>query len=73
MMVTWAFAGSLTFPTLFTFSAALLAIIIVSKLDGQLPKNVDEIWMRIHGTASERHEKELGLDNVGGMFAGGGK
>ncbi len=63
-----AFAGSLTFPTLFTFPAALLAIIIVSKLDGQLPKNVDEIWMRIHGTASERHEKELGLDKVGGMF-----
>jgi cation/acetate symporter len=43
------FLGSLTFPTLFTFPAALLTIIILSKLDGQLPKNVDEIWMRIHG------------------------
>jgi cation/acetate symporter len=63
-----AFVGSLTFPTLFTFPAALLTIIIVSKIDGQLPKNVDEIWMRIHGTASERHEKELGLDKVSTMF-----
>ena len=63
-----AFLGSLTFPTLFTFPAALLAIFIVSKLDGQLPKNVDEIWMRIHGTASERHEKEFGLDKVSTMF-----
>jgi hypothetical protein len=45
----------------------------VSKLDGQLPKNVDEIWMRIHGTASERHERDLGLDKVGGMFSSGGK
>jgi cation/acetate symporter len=68
-----AFMGSLTFPTLFTFPAALLTIIIVSKLDGQLPKNVDEIWMRIHGTASERHERDMGLDKVGGMFSGGGK
>jgi cation/acetate symporter len=67
------FLGSLTFPTLFTFPAALLTIIIVSKLDGQLPKNVDEIWMRIHGTASERHEREMGLDKVGGMFSSGGK
>jgi cation/acetate symporter len=65
--------GSLTFPTLFTFPAALLTIVIVSKLDGQLPKNVDEIWMRIHGTASERHERDMGLDKVGGMFSSGGK
>jgi cation/acetate symporter len=67
------FMGSLTFPTLFTFPAAVLTIIIVSKLDGQLPKNVDEIWMRIHGTASERHEKEHGLDKAGGVFSSGGK
>lgn len=63
------FLGSLTFPTLFTFPLALATIIIVSKLDGQLPKNVDEIWMRIHGTAHERHERDLGLDKVGTLFA----
>jgi cation/acetate symporter len=68
-----AFLGSLTFPTLFTFPAALATIIIVSKLDGQLPKNVDEIWMRIHGTAHERYEKEMGTDKVGTMFGSGGK
>jgi len=70
---TLAFLGSLTFPTLFTFPAALLTIIIVSKLDGQLPKNVDEIWMRIHGTAHERWEREMGTDKVGTMFGSGGK
>ena len=63
------FFGALTFPVLFTFPLGLLTIIVVSKLDGQLPKNVDEIWMRIHGTASERHEKQHGLDKVGSMFA----
>ena len=63
------FIGSLTYPVLFTFPLGLLTIIIVSKLDGQLPKNVDAIWMRIHGTASERHEKQYGLDKVGSMFA----
>jgi len=25
--------------------------------------------MRIHGTASERYEKQYGLDKVGSMFA----
>ena len=63
------FVGSLTYPVLFTFPVSLFTIIIVSKLDGQLPKNVDHIWMRIHGTASERHEKQHGLDKVGSMFA----
>ncbi|MBN1192236.1 MAG: cation acetate symporter [Coriobacteriia bacterium] len=63
------FIGSLTYPVLFTFPLGLLTIIIVSKIDGQLPKNVDAIWMRIHGTASERHEKQYGLDKVGSMFA----
>ncbi|PKQ37844.1 MAG: hypothetical protein CVT59_06135 [Actinobacteria bacterium HGW-Actinobacteria-1] len=63
------FLGSLTFPVLFTFPLSLLTIIIVSKLDGELPKNVDQIWMRIHGTANERHEKQHGLDKVGTMFA----
>lgn len=67
------FISSLTFPVLFTFPLGLATIFIVSKLDGQLPKNVDEIWMRIHGTAHERMERDLGLDKVGGMFGGGGK
>jgi len=66
------FLASLSFPTLFTFPAAVLAIIVVSKIDGKLPKNVDEIWMRIHGNAHERWEKEHGLDKVSGLFAGGG-
>ena len=65
------FVGSLTYPVLFTFPLGLLTIFIVSKIDGQLPKNVDQIWMRIHGTASERHEKQHGLDKVGTMFAKG--
>lgn len=67
------FVASLTFPVLFTFPASLLTIIIVSKLDGKLPDNVDNIWMRIHGTAHERHERDLGLDKVGTMFGGGSK
>ena len=53
------FFGALTFPVIFTFPLALLTIIVVSKLDGKLPDNVDEIWMRIHGTASERHEADV--------------
>ena len=40
----------------------------MSKIDGQLPKNVDEIWMRIHGNAHERWEKEHGLDKASGLF-----
>jgi cation/acetate symporter len=64
------FFGALTFPVLFTFPLSLLAIIIISKVDGKLPDNVDAIWMRIHGTASERHEKQLGLDKTGGLTQG---
>ena len=64
------FFGALTFPVLFTFPIALLAIIVISKVDGKLPDNVDAIWMRIHGTASERHEKQLGLDKTGGLTQG---
>ncbi len=62
------FVGSLTFPVLFTFPLAVLTIVVVSKLDGQLPKNVDQIWMRIHGNAHERWEKEHGMDRVSGLF-----
>lgn len=53
------FLGALTFPVIFTFPVALLTIVVVSKLDGKLPDNVDEVWMRIHGTASERHERDV--------------
>ncbi len=53
------FLGALTFPVIFTFPIALLTIFIVSKIDGKPPKNIDEIWMRIHGTASERHERDV--------------
>jgi len=62
------FFGALTFPVLFTFPLGLLTIIIVSKMDKKLPDNVDQIWMRIHGTASERHEKQHGLDKVGSLL-----
>jgi len=65
------FLGALTFPVVFTFPLALFTIIIVSKLDGKLPDNVDQIWMRIHGTAHERMERDMGLDKVGTMFGGG--
>jgi cation/acetate symporter len=63
------FLASLTFPVLFTFPLALGTVYIVSKIDGNVPVNIDEIWMRIHGTASERHERDLGLDKVSGMFS----
>ncbi len=53
------FIGALTFPVIFTFPLAVLTIVIVSKLDGKPPANIDEIWMRIHGTASERHERDV--------------
>ncbi len=65
------FFSSLTFPTLFSFPLAMIAIIVISKIDGQLPKNVDEVWMRIHGTAHERYEKELGLDKQSSLFQAG--
>lgn len=58
------FLGALTFPVIFTFPLALLTIVVVSKLDGKLPANIDEIWMRIHGTASERHEADVERNKV---------
>lgn len=70
---TIGFLASLTFPVLFTFPLALGTIVLVSKLDGKVPENIDEIWMRIHGTASERHERDLGLDKVGTLFGGAKK
>ncbi len=53
------FLGSLTFPTIFIFPLAVATIVIVSLMHRKLPANVDEIWMRIHGTASERHERDI--------------
>ncbi len=64
------FLGALTFPVIFTFPASLATIYIVSKLDGKVPANIDEIWMRIHGTASERHESDVEASKVV-AFSGG--
>lgn len=53
-------AGQLTFPTIFTVPAAALAIYVVSVMDQRnLPTNLNEIWIRIHGTAKERQERRL--------------
>ena len=57
----WGFLGQLTFPVAITVPLGALAIIIVSLIDKDLPPNVQEIWMRIHGTAKERRERALGL------------
>lgn len=57
----WAFLGSLTFPVAITVPVGILAIVVVSLLDKDIPHNVEEIWMRIHGTAKERKERALGL------------
>jgi cation/acetate symporter len=57
----WGFLGSLTFPVAITVPLGVLAIVIVSILDKNIPHNVEEIWMRIHGTAKERKERALGL------------
>jgi cation/acetate symporter len=62
------FIASLTYPVIFTFPLSLGTIVIVSLIDKKLPANVDQIWMRIHGTASERHEKQHGLDKVGSLL-----
>jgi len=51
--------GTLTYPTVFTLPIALLSIVLVSLWDRNLPRNVDEIWVRIHGTARERRERRL--------------
>lgn len=58
------FLGALTFPVIFTFPLALLTIVVVSKMDGRVPTNINEIWMRIHGTASERHERDVEAELV---------
>lgn len=58
------FLGALTFPVIFTFPLALLTIVVVSKMDGKVPININEIWMRIHGTASERHERDVEAELV---------
>lgn len=51
--------GTLTYPTVFTLPLALLSIVLVSLWDRNLPRNVDDIWVRIHGTALERRERRL--------------
>lgn len=47
----------LTFPAVVTVPLAFLAIWLVSLWDRELPTNLDEIWVRIHGTARERTEE----------------
>ncbi len=51
--------GTLTFPTIFTVPLGLLVIIVVSLLDPAVPTNVNEIWLRIHGTADTRLRRTL--------------
>ncbi len=47
-------------PTLFTAPLAFLTVIGVSLLDRRnVPPHVDEIWLRLHGTARERQERLL--------------
>lgn len=58
--------GALTFPTIFTVPLGLLVIVTVSLLDPKLPTNVDEVWLRIHGTARERLERTLQAARAGG-------
>lgn len=48
--------GSLAFPAVVTAPLAFPAIWLVSVRDGELPTNIGEIWVRIHGTARERSE-----------------
>lgn len=55
------FLGQLTFPVAITIPLGALSIVIVSLIDKNVPPNVAEIWMRIHGTAKERRERALGL------------
>lgn len=54
------FLGSLTFPVAITVPLGTAVIVLVSLLDKDLPPNLQEIWMRIHGTAKERKERALG-------------
>lgn len=52
--------GQVTFPTLFTVPLAFATIFLVSFLDRRnIPDNLDEVWLRVHGTARERQERLL--------------
>lgn len=54
------FLGQLTLPTVITLPLAVCAIWAVSMLDQRnVPAHLDEIWVRIHGTARERTERRL--------------
>lgn len=52
--------GSMVFPVAITVPLGFITIILVSLIDRQIPHNLEEIWMRIHGTAKERKERALG-------------
>ena len=53
----WYKAGMLTYPTVITAPLAFGVVVAVSSLDRKLPGNINEIWVRIHGTARERAER----------------
>ncbi|ABZ85192.1 na+/solute symporter [Heliomicrobium modesticaldum Ice1] len=55
----FATLGTLTFPVLITVPLSFAVIFIVSITDKKLPANVEQIWMRIHGTAAERRERRM--------------
>lgn len=57
LMSLW---NHLTFPTLLTVPLALLTIVLVSLWDRRsIPETIDEVWVRVHGTARERQERLL--------------
>ncbi len=57
-LVYWI--GQLAFPAAITFPLAVAIIFVISYLDRRnLPSNIDEIWIRIHGTARERQQRRL--------------
>ncbi|MDR7541815.1 MAG: hypothetical protein QN171_06295, partial [Armatimonadota bacterium] len=47
-------------PTLLSAPLAFLSVLAVSWLDRRnVPPHVDEVWLRLHGTARERQERLL--------------
>ncbi|MCL6499281.1 MAG: cation acetate symporter [Firmicutes bacterium] len=47
-------------PTLVSAPLAFLSVLVVSWLDRRnVPPHVDEVWLRLHGTARERQERLL--------------
>lgn len=57
--------GALTFPVIYTVPVGVIAVIVVSLLDKNLPSNLEEIWARVHGTAAERAERAINKQLIG--------